>query len=303
MLGKVTTTIDRILCTGCGLCVQVCPAKTLSMRNGKAEVTGDRSLNCGHCQAICPEGAVNVDAIDETMSQFINFEPDKNWLRYGDFDTAQLVRLMASRRSCRNFLPKPVDRSILDDLVKIGCTAPSGTNCQLWTFTILPTREAVMALGKGIRSFYVKLNAMAENRLLRLFLKLIGKPELDTYYREYYESVREGLAKFDRSSIDRLFHGAPAAIVVGCKTKATLPKEDALLASQNILLAAHSMGLGSCLIGMAVEPMKRDARLQKTIGIPDDEKVYTVIALGYPAENYQRTAGRKKSVVRSFEPW
>ena len=302
MFEKVTTTIDHDLCTGCGLCVQVCPAGTLSMHNGKAEVTGDRSLNCGHCQAICPEGAVTVSAIDGAMSRFVNFQPDQNWLRYGDFDTAQLVRLMASRRSCRTFLDKPVDRSILEDLVKIGCTAPSGTNCQLWTFTILPTRKAVMALVQGVQNFYVKLNAMAKNRLLRLLLKLIGKPELDAYYQEYYESVREGLDEFDRTGLDRLFHGAPAVIVVGCKAHATLPKEDALLASQNILLAAHSMGLGSCLIGMAVEPMKRDPKLQNAIGIPHDEKVYTVIALGYSAEIYQRQAGRKKSVVRSFEP-
>jgi nitroreductase/Pyruvate/2-oxoacid:ferredoxin oxidoreductase delta subunit len=302
MFEKVTTTIDRDLCTGCGLCVQVCPTRTLSMHKGKAEVTGDRSLNCGHCQAICPEGAVTVSGIDEAMSQFVNFKPDKNWLRHGDFDTAQLVRLMASRRSCRNFRDKPVDRSILEDLVKIGCTAPSGTNCQLWTFTILPTRKAVMAFGQGVRDFYVKLNAMAKNRLLRLFLKLIGKPELDAYYREYYENVREGLDEFDRTGLDRLFHDAPAAIVVGYKAHATLPKEDALLASQNILLAAHSMGLGSCLIGMAVEPMQRDPKIQNAIGIPHHEKVYTVIALGYPAEIYQRQAGRKKSVVRFFEP-
>jgi ferredoxin len=147
MFGKVTTTIDHDLCTGCGLCVQVCPSGTLSMHKGKAEVTGDRSLNCGHCQAICPEGAVIVGAIDGAMSRFVNFQPDQSWLPYGDFDTAQLVRLMASRRSCRTFLNKPVDRSILEDLVKIGCTAPSGTNCQLWTFTILSTRKGVMALG------------------------------------------------------------------------------------------------------------------------------------------------------------
>ncbi len=298
---KVTTTIDPDLCVGCGQCVRVCPSGTLSMRDGKAQVTGDRSLNCGHCQAICPVGAITVSAIDEAMSQFVNFRTDKNWLGYGDFDTSQLVRLMASRRSCRNFQAAPVDRSVLEDLVKIGCTAPSGTNCQLWTFTILPTREAVMALGKGILNFYVKLNAMARNRLLRLFLKSIGKPELDSYYRQYYANVRKGLEDFSRTGVDLLFHGAPAVIVVACKKQATLPKEDALLASQNILLAAHSMGLGSCLIGMAAEPMKRDPKLQIVIGVPNDEKVYAVIALGYPDENYQQQAGRKQAAIRYFE--
>jgi nitroreductase len=148
----------------------------------------------------------------------------------------------------------------------------------------------------------MKLNIMANNGLLRKFLKFIGKPELDTYYREYYQTVKEGLEEFDRSGVDSLFYGAPAAIVVGCNANATLPKEDALLASQNILLAAHSMGLGSCLIGMAVEPMKRDIRIQNAIGISNDEKVYAVVALGHTAEEYRRIAGRKKVTVRYFEP-
>jgi nitroreductase len=270
------------------------------MEDGKAKVTGDQSLNCGHCQAVCPAGAVTVGALDDEMSRFVTFQADQNWLPHGKFDTAQLVKLMASRRSCRKFLDKPVERSILDDLVKIGCTAPSGTNCQLWTFTMLPTRDAVLSLGKGVRDFYAKLNNMAEKSWLRLVLRLIGKPELGAYYENYYERVKEGLIEFDRTGLDQMFHGAPAAIVVACKAGASTPREDALLASQNILLAAHSMGLGSCLIGMAVNAMKNAPKLQNSIGIPNDERVYAVIALGYPDEVYQCQAGRKKPVIRLF---
>jgi nitroreductase/NAD-dependent dihydropyrimidine dehydrogenase PreA subunit len=301
MFEKVTTTIDENLCTGCGLCVQICPSKTLSMLDGKAAVTGQASLNCGHCMAICPVGAINVGAIDGSMSQFECFETDLKWLPYGEFDTSQLARLMASRRSCRNFLDKPVAKAVLNDLVKIGCTAPSATNCQLWTFTLLPTREAVLVLGKAVRDFYVALNSMAEKSWLRTFMKLTGKPELNRYYQEYYEFVKEGLVEFDLLGIDRLFHGASSAIVVGCKPGASLPKEDAMLASQNILLGAHSLGLGSCLIGMAVEAMKNDKKIQGVIRIPDDETVYAVIALGYPNEHYKLLAGRKRAVARVFE--
>ena len=301
MFEQVTTTIKEELCTGCGLCVEICPSKALSMQNGKAAVTGKHSLNCGHCMAICPEGAITVAAIDDSMSQFVSFQADRKWLPHGEFDTAQLVRLMASRRSCRNFQEKPVAQSTLEDLVKVGCTAPSATNCQLWTFTVLPSRQEVMVLGKAVRAFYVKLNSMAENSWLRMFMRLIGKPELDRYYRQYYDLVKKSMAEFDRTGIDRLFHGAPSAIVVGCKPGATMPKDDSMLAAQNILLVAHSMGLGSCLIGMTVEAMKNDRKLQRVIGIPSEETVYAVIALGYPNEYYRRQTGRKKPVIRVFD--
>jgi nitroreductase/NAD-dependent dihydropyrimidine dehydrogenase PreA subunit len=301
MFNEVTTVIDQERCTGCGTCVEVCPLDTITLQGDKAVVTGNSSLNCGHCMAACPEEAITVKAIDQSWSTFSTFKADHRWMRYGDFDTAQLVRLMASRRSCRNFKNKPVDRSILEDLVKIGITAPSGTNCQLWTFTIFPTRQAVQALAERIAQFFERLNSMAEKTLLRKFLKLVGKPELDRYYKEYYETVKEGLAEAKISSRDKLFYGAPSLIIVGSKPGASTPKEDCMLASQNILLAAHSMGFGSCLIGMAVQAMQNDQSILRFLGIPKEEKIYAIIALGYPNEAYRAPAGRRQPEMRYFE--
>ena len=74
-----------------------------------------------------------------------------------------------------------------------------------------------------------------------------------------------------------------------------------MLASQNILLGAHSMGLGTCLIGFAVEAMQNDPSLKKFLKIPDKETVYAVIAMGYPDEKYEGLTGRKKMVMRYYE--
>ncbi len=297
----VSTVIDPERCTGCGLCVRVCPSRTISLQGGKAVVTGDRSLSCGHCAAVCPVGAITVHALDPEASRYATFAADNRWLPPGEFDTAQLVRLMASRRSCRNFKAEPVERVVLEDLVRIGVTAPSGTNSQVWTFTILPNREAVIALGNQVARFFGRINRLAENGLLRTVMRLIGRAELDEYYRDYHQSVTEALAERVAGGPDRLFHGATAAIVVGSGPGGSTAKEDALLATQNILLAAHGMGLGSCLIGFAVVPLVKDIRVKRSLGIPDSEKVHAVIALGYPNEIYRTVAGRKRYVRRYGE--
>jgi nitroreductase/NAD-dependent dihydropyrimidine dehydrogenase PreA subunit len=290
---SVTTVIDQELCVGCGECLRVCPSDTFSMIEGKAVVTGERCLGCGHCQAICPSEAVQVGVIDSKVLDFATFTPDDAPLDYGGFPLDQLVRLMRNRRSCRNFKPDPVDRTILEDLIRIGITAPSGSNCQLWTFTVLPDRPAVEEAARAVGDFFRKTNSMAEKAWLRKGMKLLGKPELDNYYNEHYPTVKRALQEWEETGRERLFHGAPAAIFIGSKPGGSCPAEDAVLAAGWMHLAAYSMGLGACLIGFAVEAMSHDPSMYQTLGIPSEETVYAVLALGYPDEKYRRPAGRK----------
>ena len=142
---------------------------------------------------------------------------------------------------------------------------------------------------------------MAERTLYRKLLKMFGKPELDNYYQEYYLSVTEGLQEWEQHGRDRLFHGAAAGIVVASRPGGSCPMEDAILATQNILLAAHSMGLGSCLIGFAVEAIRNDPGIKQFIKIDAEETVYAVIALGYPDETYERLTGRKRFELRYYK--
>lgn len=296
----ITTIIDKEKCIGCGLCIEICPSRAFSLQNCKATLTGDCSFSCGHCAAICPVGAIRITSLDDRTLEFTTFQQDQRWLPPGTTDTAELVRLMRSRRSVRMYLEKPVAPEILTDLVKIGTTAPSGTNSQHWTFTIIPERQLMVEFGHLVAAFYRKLNRLAARSWLRGLLKLCGRQELDFYYRKYYQSIQEGLIAWEKDGTDRLFHGAPTSILIGARPGAICPREDALLAAQNILLAAHTMGLGTCLIGFAVEAIKRDKKIKSALGIPTNEDIYAVIALGYPAITFQRLAGRKASIVRTF---
>ena len=297
-MGSGEVQIDQQLCQGCGSCVVVCPQGTISMVNQLATVTGSHCMVCGHCLAACPQQAISVGGLDPGAGHFTTFSSPEEWMPPGAFDTGRLVQLMRSRRSVRNFTGQPVALALLEDLVRIGATAPSGTNSQRWSFTILPARAQLVELGDLVARFFARLNRRAANPLLRGFLRLAGRPELAAYYTDHFLAVAAALEDWQQRGIDRLFHHATAAILVGSRPGASCPAEDALLASQNILLAAHSLGLGSCLIGYVVEAMKRDSAIQRQLKIPASETIHAVIALGYPAEQYQRVTGRKPIAIR-----
>jgi ferredoxin len=44
-------------CTGCGACLDVCPAEAIRVSNGKAMILLE-CVGCGACPRVCPEGAI-----------------------------------------------------------------------------------------------------------------------------------------------------------------------------------------------------------------------------------------------------
>lgn len=292
----INTIIDKEKCTGCGLCIKVCPHETLSLVDGKAAVTGDTSLNCGHCMAACPAGAVRVTSLQELSAK--TYTMNHSWIRFGESDTSEVVRLLASLRSCRNYSARPVAKDILEDLVTIGTTAPSGSNSQQWTFTILPDRKQVEVLAGATVNYYRRVNRLAGMAFLRKALSLVGYRKAEEYYVRYYQKNEKRIAGWDKAKEDGIFYGAPCAIMVGAANKFGCPTEDALTAAQNIRLAAHAMGLGTCLIGLTVQALKADRSIARAIGVQPDEKAYAVIAVGWPEESYVKTVVRKKVIPR-----
>ncbi|MBN2706178.1 MAG: nitroreductase family protein [Deltaproteobacteria bacterium] len=289
--------IDKTRCHGCGLCVRVCPARALTLRDDQAHLSGVCALACDHCAAVCPQEAITVAITPREPFIFSTFTTPSA-APTSRISPAQLAAFLRQRRSCRNFRPAPLSRETLADLIRMGITAPSGTNSQKWTFAVIDSRERLLLFGNRIAAFYRKLNRLAEKKWLRRLLRLSGRPELERYYRNYHDSIEEALRQWREEKEDRLFHGAPAAILIGARPEAGCPQEDALLAAQNILLAAESLGLGSCLIGFAVEALRRDRSLKKSLRLPEDEEIYAVIALGEPAIAYRRPAGRRRAEIR-----
>ena len=227
------------------------------------------------------------------MPAYATFEADNRWLKPSEADLPQLVRLLSSRRSCRNFKDQAVPLEMLQDLCTVATTAPSGTNSQEWHFNIITDPHLIRTFGDGVTDAFARLNRLTAIAPLRRGLKALGLTALDQYYERYYEFMNRLIGDWRAGSRDRLFYSAPALIVISNTAEATLPVEDALLASQNLMLAAHAMGLGTCLIGFATQALKMKKGLRCAIGLDAAAKAGATIAIGWPTTSYASTIARR----------
>ena len=125
--------IDEAKCVGCSLCVKDCPNAHLYVENGKACPREDGCIECGHCYAICPQGAVsmaNYDCKEEAA------------VPMSELDSGTLLKAMRSRRTIRQFTKQPVEPEKIQQILEAGRYSPTGANAQNVAFTILGSMQA-----------------------------------------------------------------------------------------------------------------------------------------------------------------
>lgn len=95
-----------------------------------------------------------------------------------------------------------------------------------------------------------------------------------------------GLIRSELSHESSPFYGAPTLVLVFSDSRAISPVSDASLAIENILLAAASVGVGSCWINCVID-LFRSAKgrgFQKELGVPEGYQCVGSVVLGYPDE-------------------
>ncbi len=282
-------------CTKCGTCIEVCPKDCLTFIDGKITHLSDECILCSHCYAVCPHDAISFDPTLLRTSSFYTFVLDIQ--QKHSISAQNFAAFSMSRRSIRKYRDTPVATEILRDLVEFAATAPSGSNCQNWEFTVIPDRSKVLELAHSIRNFFERLNSIVRNPIKRYLSVLFAGTALIRYYRDHFASVELGLNEAEKGR-DLLFHGAPALIIVHSNMEGSLPLEDGQYAAYNIALMAHAMGLGTCFIGYASETLNRSKKIKMRVNIPQKNRVLAVLAVGYPDVAYERFALRKNYRVQ-----
>ena len=252
-------------CVGCGLCVQDCPVRNLSVADGKAAVRGN-CMECGHCFAVCPSGAVQItgcpsDGVIELNQERLPVDGDS------------LLELIKSRRSIRNFQAKAISHETWSKVLEAGRFTASAANNQDVKYTIVQEELDTMKerLWGGLKEMLSAMKAAQgeANPLVRQFQAMC----------DIHEKCPEN---------DPLFFNVPAVLII----TSAVPLNGGLACS-NIELMAHAEGLGILISGFIQTILGRNEELCNYLHI-EKEKICACLLAGYPAVKYQRSAPRKE---------
>ena len=159
-----------------------------------------------------------------------------------------LSSIMA-RRSLRKYLDKPVEHEKLEMIVRAGINAPSGVNRQPWIVRVVEDQKLIADV-------------------------------TEVYKQENTEQVKRD------KDFKNMFRNAPNLICV-CTPANGGGELDAGLLGENIMLAAQSLGLGTCCLGGPVRFLLSNEKCKfflDRLDITSDYKLNYIIAIGYPDE-------------------
>lgn len=194
-----------------------------------------------------------------------------------------IIDNIKSRRSIRNFQDTLIAKEIIEKIVEAGRFAPSALNRQPWKFIVINDKDLIEELSRITTARIKKLYKFIP--LLKLFIKDLKD-----------QRVVNALKKTVESPQDTVFHNAPLLIFIANDIRFDDTRHDCYLAAQNMMLAAHSLGIGSCFIGRS-QVIPRKLLLNK-FSLPNFYDVKVHIAFGYPKEFPKTPAARREDIVK-----
>lgn len=176
-----------------------------------------------------------------------------------------VLETIRNRRSVRQFSPEQITNKELDAILEAGIWAPSGHNAQPWHFLVVRDKKKIDEMSRHT----VDLMSLSNTEWIR---KLAAK---------------EGY---------HLFHRAPTVIIVsGVKTDDVLlpPLADCSAAIENMLLAAESMNIGTCWVGLTKFLFDIPEEIEE-LGIPKEFHPLYSVCVGYKMDAYIPSAPHRK---------
>lgn len=179
-----------------------------------------------------------------------------------------VLETILSRRSTRNYKADKIDEEILNEIINAGTYAPSAHNQQSWHFTVVTNRELLRKMSNETK----EQTKESDDNVIR---KMANNSNFDIFYK------------------------APAAIIVSGDNSSMMPQVDCAAATQNILIAAESLDVGTCWNGFVSFIFQGEVgeKWRKELNIPENHTPYYAIGLGYKDGKTLQAPARRENRV------
>ncbi len=218
-------------------------------------------MNCQHCLAVCPEGAVTVNGVGADacipLARMPIPPPD------------EVANLLMSRRSIRQFLKADMPREDIAALLEPLKYVPTGCNVRHLTFRVVGGAAKVAALRQSLMALLAaRLDVLPES-LRKIVQGWQKHPEADVFFR-----------------------GAPHVLIVyGDPKAAVTPQADCDAACAYFDLLAQANGVGTTWFGFLTHLVHAVPAVADLFGIPRGAPFHAML-FGEPAVDYARCVYR-----------
>jgi len=206
--------------------------------------------------------------------QASKLSPEQSRLAATSFET-----FMDQRRSVREFSSAPVDRSVIESIIRVASSAPSGAHKQPWTFCAVSNAEVKSSIRQAAE-----------------------KEEYENYHGRMSEEWLADLKAFGTDWEKPFLEVAPWLIVIfkkaydlnpdGSKSKNYYVNESVGIAAGFLISAIHQAGLVT--LTHTPSPMNF---LQTVLGRPANERPFLLLPVGYPSDDAEVPVLKRKSLA------
>jgi nitroreductase len=181
-----------------------------------------------------------------------------------------VIDAIYDRRAVRAYTQQKVEEDVVRRLINAAIHAPSAVNAQPWAFCVVQDPALLREISDRAKD--LSLERIQPGTPLWEHRSMLQEPAFNVFY--------DG-----------------GTLIVVCAAPGAWPtNEDCCLAAQNLMLAAHGLGLGTCPIGFAREALNEPAA-KRELGIPEDHSVVLPILVGYPRERPARIPRRPARIL------
>ena len=186
-----------------------------------------------------------------------------------------VISMMVKRRTIRRYRPEQISDKELMAIIEAGLHAPNAGGGQSAIIVACQDKKLNDELGCLNRS----TENLADVRMGRVSSE---QPSI-----------------IDDENIKSAFYGAPTVLTLFAKKDIYNLTGDCFVAAQNMIIAAQSLGIGSCIVGRCAKTFATDRgkEIQTAWGLSEEFEARIHVTLGYPVDNEPTYKPRKENRV------